>query len=41
MHSLVYAMQGMGGLAGVSAPATIFDRVRSAGAGGSLPPRRA
>ena len=31
MHSLVYAMQGLGWQAGVSAPATIFDRVRSAG----------
>jgi hypothetical protein len=38
VHSLVYAMQGLGGLAGVSAPATIFDRVRAAGASGS-PPR--
>jgi hypothetical protein len=41
MHSLVYAMQGLGGLAGVGAPASIFDRVRSAAAGGSPPPRRA
>jgi hypothetical protein len=41
MHSLVYAMQGLGGPAGVSAPATIFDRVRSAGASGSASPRRA
>jgi Putative zinc-finger len=39
MHSLVYAMQGLGGLAGVSAPATIFDRVRSAGV--TPPPHRA
>jgi hypothetical protein len=39
MHSLVYATQGLGGLAGVSAPATIFDRVRAAGS--ALPPRRA
>jgi Putative zinc-finger len=41
MHSLVYAMHGLGGLAGVSAPATIFDRVRSAGASGPTPPRSA
>jgi hypothetical protein len=41
MHSLVYAMQGLGGLAGVSAPATIFDRVRPAGASGRPPPSRA
>jgi anti-sigma factor RsiW len=35
MRALVYAVQGLGGLAGVRAPATIFDRVRLAGAGGS------
>ena len=35
MRALVYAVQGLDGLAGVRAPATIFDRVRLAGAGGS------
>jgi len=35
MRALVYAFQGLDGLAGVRAPATIFDRVRLAGAGGS------
>ena len=35
MRALVYAAQGLDGLAGVRAPATIFDRVRLAGAGGS------
>ena len=33
MRALVYAVHGLGGLAGVRAPETIFDRVRSAGAG--------
>jgi len=33
MRALVYAVHG--GLAGVSAPATIFDRVRAAGPGGA------
>jgi anti-sigma factor RsiW len=35
MRALVYAVQGLDGLAGVRAPATIFDRVWLAGAGGS------
>ena len=35
MRALVYAVQGLDGLAGVRAPATIFDRVRLAGAAGS------
>jgi Putative zinc-finger len=35
MHALVYAIQGLGGLAGVRAPATIFDRVRLGASGGS------
>jgi anti-sigma factor RsiW len=35
MRALVYAVQGLDGLAGVRAPATIFDRVRLAGPGGS------
>ena len=34
MRALVYAVQGLDGLAGVHAPATIFDRVRLAGTGG-------
>jgi anti-sigma factor RsiW len=34
MRALVYAVQGLDGLAGVQAPATIFDRVRLAGPGG-------
>jgi hypothetical protein len=34
MRALVYAVQGLDGLAGVRAPATIFDRARLAGAGG-------
>jgi anti-sigma factor RsiW len=34
MRALVYAVQGLGGLAGARAPATIFDRVRLAAAGG-------
>ena len=33
MRALVYAVLGLGGLAGARAPETIFDRVRSAGAG--------
>jgi anti-sigma factor RsiW len=37
MRALVYAAQGLGGLAGVRAPATIFDRVRLPGPGGSAP----
>jgi Putative zinc-finger len=35
IRALVYAVQGLDGLAGARAPATIFDRVRLAGAGGS------
>jgi anti-sigma factor RsiW len=34
MRALVYAVQGLDGLAGIRAPATIFDRVRRAGPGG-------
>ena len=33
MRALVYAVQGLDGLAGARAPATIFDRIRLAGAG--------
>jgi len=35
MRALVYAVQGLDGLAGIRAPATIFDRVRLAGPGGA------
>jgi anti-sigma factor RsiW len=35
MRALVHAAQGLGGLAGVPAPETIFDRVRSDGPGGA------
>ena len=35
MRALVHAVQGLDGLAGIRAPATIFDRVRPAGSGGS------
>jgi anti-sigma factor RsiW len=35
MRALVHAVQGLGGLAGIRAPATIFDRVRLAASGGS------
>jgi hypothetical protein len=35
MRALVYAAQGLDGLAGVRAPATIFDRLRPTGTGGS------
>lgn len=38
MRALVYAVQALDGLAGVRAPAAIFDRVRPAGAGGSAAP---
>jgi hypothetical protein len=34
MRALVHAAQGLGELTGARAPATIFDRVRLAGAGG-------
>jgi len=33
LRALVYATRSLGGLAGVRAPETIFDRARSAGAG--------
>ncbi len=36
MRTLVSALRGLDGLAGVRAPATIFDRVWPAGAGGAL-----
>ena len=36
MRALVHALQGMDGPAGTRAPATIFDRIGQAGAGGSL-----
>jgi len=35
MRALVHAVRGLDGLGGVRAPATIFDRVRLAGSGGS------
>ena len=35
MRALVHAIQGLDGLAAARAPATIFDRVRLAGAGGA------
>ncbi len=35
MRALVHAIQGLDGLAAVRAPATIFDRVRLAAAGGA------
>jgi hypothetical protein len=38
MHALVYGLGGLGGPAGVRAPATIFARVGPAGAGGSAAP---
>jgi anti-sigma factor RsiW len=41
MRALVYAVQGLDGLAGVRAPATIFDRVRPAGTSGSPSPQNA
>ena len=34
MRALVYAVRGLGGLAGTRAPQTIFDRVRPGGPGG-------
>jgi len=36
MRALVQVLQGMDGPAGARAPATIFDRIRQAGAGGSV-----
>jgi hypothetical protein len=41
MRSLVYTVQGLDGLAGVRAPASLFDRVRPAGGVGSSSPRGA
>jgi len=41
MRALVYTVQGLDGLAGVRAPASIFDRVRPAGGGASPSPRGA
>jgi len=38
MRALVRAARGLSGPAGARAPATIFDRVRLAGAGGSGSP---
>jgi anti-sigma factor RsiW len=35
MRALVHGVHGLAGLASVRAPATIFDRVRPTGAGGS------
>jgi hypothetical protein len=35
MRALVYTVRGLGGPAGARAPATIFDRIRLAGPGGS------
>ena len=37
IRALVYAVQGLGGPAGVRAPATIFERVRLAAAAGQGP----
>jgi anti-sigma factor RsiW len=41
MRALVYSVQGLDGLAGVRAPATVFDRVRATAAGSSPSPRSA
>ncbi len=41
MRALVYAVQGLDGRAVIRAPATIFDRLRPAGADGSPSPSRA
>ena len=41
MRALVYAVDGAGGLAGVRAPETTFDRVRAGGPGGADPSSRA
>jgi len=38
MRALVYAVQGLDGRAGGSAPAAIFDRARLAGTGGPAAP---
>ena len=39
MRALVYEIQGLDGRAGVHAPATVFDRVRLAEAGGAAAPQ--
>jgi anti-sigma factor RsiW len=41
MRALIYSVRGLDGLAGMRAPATIFDRVRAASAGGAPSPRGA
>jgi anti-sigma factor RsiW len=41
MRALVYAVQGLDGLAGIRAPATIFDRARLAGASGAASSQQA
>ena len=41
MRVLVHALQGLDGLTAARAPATIFDRARLAGAGGSPSSSRA
>lgn len=41
MRALVYTVQGLDGLAGIRAPATIFDRARLAGPGGAAPSQNA
>ena len=41
MRALVYAVQGLDGLAGMRAPASAFDRVRLAGGADSPSPRGA
>jgi len=41
MRALVYSVQALDGLAGVRAPATIFDRVRPGATGGSPASQRA
>jgi anti-sigma factor RsiW len=41
MRALIYAMHGLGGATGVSAPATIFSRVRLDGAAGPGSPGQA
>jgi anti-sigma factor RsiW len=41
MRALVYTIQGLDRLAGVRAPATIFDRIRPAEPGGPAAPQHA
>ena len=41
MRALVYTVQALDGLAGVRAPAGLFDRIRPAGGVGSSSPRGA